>query len=94
VRHRRIGLSLLAVVKQAHVARRRLLYPTGIGSPAYLPDVVARRGMLSLCSLCGSWALSTRPFSLCSPEMSEAAIGVLRTGRLAAFALTLIILAL
>jgi len=35
-----------------------------------------------------------RPFPLSSPEMGEAAIGVVRTSRLAAFALTLIILAL
>jgi len=34
-----------------------------------------------------------RPFSLSQPEMGEAAIGVVRTGRLTAVALTLIILA-
>ena len=33
------------------------------------------------------------PFPLSSPEMGEAIIGVVRTGRLATFALTLIILA-
>jgi hypothetical protein len=35
-----------------------------------------------------------RPVSLSPPEMGEAAIGVVRTGMLTAFALTLIILAL
>lgn len=39
-------------------------------------------------------ALAIRPFPLSSPEMVEAAIGGVRTGRLAAFAFTLIILAL
>lgn len=34
------------------------------------------------------------PFSLCAPEMGEAAIGVAHASRLAAFAFTLIKLAL
>jgi len=50
--------------------------------------------VVSLLAIDGSWALSMMPFPLYAPEMAEAAIGVVRTGRLAAFALTLIILAL
>jgi len=42
----------------------------------------------------GSWALSMMPVPVPSPEMGEAAIGVVRTGRLAAFTLTRILLAL
>ncbi len=44
--------------------------------------------------LFGSWALSMMPVPVPSPEMGEAAIGVVRTGRLAAFTLTRILLAL
>lgn len=36
----------------------------------------------------GSWALSMRPFSLSPPEMGEATISVVQTGRLMVFALT------
>ena len=56
---------------------------------AYDPLTEQRTGPES-----GSWALSMRPFSLSPPEMDEAAIGVVRMGRLTAVALTLIVLAL
>jgi len=49
---------------------------------------------MSVAMIKGSWALSMRPFSLSPPEMDEAAIGVVRMGRLTAVALTLIVLAL
>ena len=55
-------------------------------------DKVIAPGM-SLSEISGSWALSMRPCPPSSPEMGEAVICVVRMGRLAAFALTLIILA-
>jgi len=61
--------------------------------PRSLTDELLEASWLSLSELFGSWALSMRPCPPSSPEMGEAVICVVRMGRLAAFALTLIILA-